>query len=190
MHGSINKKMAREINIDINLMTRQAQANAQALSRSSIGLANSITGILSAVELASRAFSALGAAFSGTIGSSIELQASVAEVTTLLNNQIGIQEQLESQVLSLQRLYGGDQAVIAKGFYDAISSGAVDASDAVELLNVANKLAVGGVTDVNTAVNGLTTIINSYGLSAKDSLQISDTLFSAMKTGEVCPFVA
>src|SRR6056297_1345359 len=173
--------MAQSIDIDINLVTRQANANARALEQSTLGLSAKFTGLLAAVELASRAFGALSSVYSSTVGSAVELQAAVAEVTTLVGDQVGVQQQLEQQVLQLQRAYGGEQGTIAKAFYDAISSGAVDASDAVGLLDTANRLAVGGVTDINTAVNGLTTVLNSYGLESSRSLDVSDALFAAMK---------
>lgn len=176
--------MAQSLDIDINLITRQAQANADALNDSTIGLSTSMTGLLAAVELASRALDLLGSAYSGTIGASVELESALAEVSTLYDSTAESQAQLTEEVLNFQRQFGADAVETSKAYYQAISSGAVGASNAQDLLTAANKLAVGGVTDVATSVDGLTNIMNAYGLGVESATTISDSLFIAMKAGK------
>lgn len=173
-----------KVDIDVNLITRQAQANARALERSTLGLAASVTGLLAGVELITRGFAAMGRVFDATIGSSNRLETAIAEVTTLLGDTTGVQEQLTQEILGFQRQFGADAIETTKAYYQAISSGAVDASNAQDLLTAANKLAVGGVTSVATAVDGLTNVINAYGLNADDANEISDTFFTAMRAGK------
>lgn len=71
-----------------------------------------------------------------------------------------------------------------EAIYNAMSSG-IDFASSQEFVNNANKLAVGGFTDVTKAVDVLTTIINAYGLEAEDSARISDILINVQNKGKV-----
>lgn len=71
-----------------------------------------------------------------------------------------------------------------EAIYNAMSSG-IDFASSQEFVNDANKLAVGGFTDVTKAVDVLTTIINAYGLEAEDSARISDILINVQNKGKV-----
>ena len=71
-----------------------------------------------------------------------------------------------------------------EAIYTAMSSG-IDFANSQQFVNDANKLAVGGFTDVGKAVDVLTTIINAYGLEAEDSARISDILINVQNKGKV-----
>ncbi|WP_250160222.1 phage tail tape measure protein [Caloranaerobacter azorensis] len=51
-------------------------------------------------------------------------------------------------------------------------------------LETANKAAVGGVTNLETAVDGLTTVVNSYGADVIDVNKASDLMFTTVKLGK------
>ena len=74
-----------------------------------------------------------------------------------------------------------DDAIPA--LYQAISAG-VPRENALEFLEVATKAAVGGVTDLETAVDGITTVMNSFGESAGDATAVSDQMFTAVRLGK------
>jgi methyl-accepting chemotaxis protein len=108
---------------------------------------------------------------------------SMAEVSTLVDDTSGIPF-LTQQVRALTREYGGDVNVNAKALYDIISAGATQSAAAITELNVANRLAIGGVTDVSTAADGLTSVLNAYNLQARDAVTVSDAFFIAVKQGK------
>ena len=148
-----------------------------------IGIAMAVAN--QAFELVGKASRVAGRAFDATVGKAIDLEKQVAEITTLLGGEASAaQAQFTDEVLKLQETFGGNQADIAKAFYQALSSGAVDSSNATQLLTIANKLAVGGVTTLTTAVDGLTNLMNAYGVEADGALGISDTLFIGMRAGK------
>ncbi len=70
-----------------------------------------------------------------------------------------------------------------KGMFDLVSAG-VPASKATDTLAVAAKLAIAGLTDVSTTVDGLTSVMNAYGLEAEDAEKISGKFFLAQKAGK------
>jgi TP901 family phage tail tape measure protein len=82
------------------------------------------------------------------------------------------------------KLFGKAPTEQARAYYQIISAGATDAADATGILAAANKLAVGGVTDVRTAADGLTTVLNAYGITASRSEEVTDAMFVAMRAGK------
>lgn len=108
----------------------------------------------------------------------------IAEVNTLLpetSDEIGI---IEERSRALAREFGTLPVDQARAFYQAISAGASDASEANDILVAANKLALGGVTDITTATDGLTSVLNAYNLSTEQSTEVSDLFFTAVRDGK------
>lgn len=108
----------------------------------------------------------------------------IAEVSTLVDEAKFSTDQLYDTVINMGLAYGGDLAVQTKALYQGISAGAGDAASATNLLTAANKLAIGGVTDTTTAVDGLTNVLNSYSLGYEHAGEVSDAFFVALKSGK------
>ena len=119
----------------------------------------------------------------GAAKSAGEFGTAMAEVATLLDDNADI-DGLSESVRKLTLEYGGQAPAQAKALYQIISAGVSDATQAVALLDAANRLSVGGVTDVRTAADGLTTALNAYGPAAGSAAQVSDALFVAMRAGK------
>ncbi len=137
------------------------------------------------LELAAAAATAytIGRALGGAAKDASEFEGAMAEVATLVDDTSGLTAQAEA-VRALAREYGGNAPEQAKALYQIISAGAKEGAEATGLLDAANKLAVGGVTDITTAANGLTSILNAYGKEAGTATEVSDALFVAMKAGK------
>ena len=67
--------------------------------------------------------------------------------------------------------------------FDAVSAG-VPAGETIQFLNVSARLAIGGVTDLGTSTDGLTTILNAYKLETEETSKVADAFFSAQKEGK------
>ena len=78
---------------------------------------------------------------------------------------------------------GDSFASLNKSLFDTISAG-VDAAGALDVLRQSARLAAAGGTDTATAVNGVTNILNAYGLAAGEATRITDALFQAQKKGK------
>ncbi|MCP4178084.1 MAG: phage tail tape measure protein [bacterium] len=72
---------------------------------------------------------------------------------------------------------------LAEGLFDVVSAG-IEVGESMDFLAVSAKLAVAGVTDVKTAVDGLTSVINAYGLEANRAEDIANLFFEAQKLGK------
>lgn len=80
---------------------------------------------------------------------------------------------------------GVDATDAAKGLYQVISAGIPAGAEAFRVLEVASKAAVGGMTETSVAVDGLSSILNAYHLSADDAGKISDQMFQVVNRGKV-----
>ena len=95
----------------------------------------------------------------------------------------GEMKRFTEQTLALSRSLGVDAVKATDALYEAISAG-VPKDNAMDFLAVASKAAIAGVTDTKVAVDGLTSIINAYGLSTKDAKTVSDQMFQAVNIGK------
>ena len=64
--------------------------------------------------------------------------------------------------------------------YQALSAG-VSQEKVKGFLEVAQKGAIAGVTDITTAVDGLSSVVNAWGEDAISAAQASDLIFTAVK---------
>lgn len=78
---------------------------------------------------------------------------------------------------------GHDIDTVTKSMFDSISAG-VDAADTFEFMNDAERLAVGGVTELSIATDGLTSVLNAYNLEVQNGSNVADAFFSAQKAGK------
>lgn len=72
---------------------------------------------------------------------------------------------------------------LAKAFYQIASAG-YDGAEGLNLLDISAKAAIGGVTDVETAADGITTAMNAWKISADGAETITDQLFKTVKLGK------
>ena len=51
-------------------------------------------------------------------------------------------------------------------------------------MRIASEAAIGGVTSLETAVDGITSVVNAYGEEAIGAQEASDLMFTAVKLGK------
>jgi TP901 family phage tail tape measure protein len=110
----------------------------------------------------------------------MEFQTALARIKTL--DVSAPLANMSKEITSLSNIMGIAATEISSAVELAMSSG-VETSKAVSFAEVAAKAAVGGFTDTATAVSGLTTILNAYGLSADHAMRISDQMLIAQNLG-------
>ncbi len=112
-----------------------------------------------------------------------EFELGMARIDTLLGDQPELLAKLGADVSELSMSYGRAASDIQNAMFQAISAG-VAAADSMEFLKVAAEAATGGFTSMETAVDGLTSIINAYGMEVEKAAEISDLIFLANKRGK------
>lgn len=118
------------------------------------------------------------------VKNAVDFEKSIAEISTLVDTSVVSVDELSAAVREQAKAFGGDVQTQARALYQIISAGASDAATANNILTASNKLAAGGVTDVLTAADGLTSVLNAYGDKVAGATAVSDAMFVAMKGGK------
>ena len=156
---------------------RRASSSFDALGRSASGVATAVVA-LAGVQLGTGAAESLVEATKAAMA----FQTAIAQVGTLLKGADS--SRYAAQVKDLARQFGGLPTDQAKALYEVISAGAYSAANAISVLTEANRLAIGGVTDVQTAADGLTSVLNSYGAAAGGAANVADAFFASAAAGK------
>lgn len=129
----------------------------------------------------------LGAALGGGLllaaNTAKNFNQSMREVNTLINLSEDDFKAFKDEIREVARTLGIDVNEAAQAVYQALSAG-VPKENVIDFLKTAAKGAIGGVTDVKTAVDGATTVINAFGLDVKDADMVLDKMFATMKGGK------
>lgn len=114
----------------------------------------------------------------------ITFEAGMAEVFTLLPN---LSEEARAQMSDDMMRFSSEMNVMTSesvpALYQAISAG-VPPENVFSFMETAQKAAVGGVAELETTVDGLTSIVNAYGSDVISAQAVSDQLFTAVKLGK------
>jgi TP901 family phage tail tape measure protein len=114
-----------------------------------------------------------------------DFEESITNVYTLLD-EADYQEfkpLLDKGSVDLLRQYGLEIKDINKALFDTISAG-IPAGESIKFMEEAAILAKGGVTSLSISVDGMTSIMNAYGLSIDKANQVSSAFFTAQKYGK------
>ena len=138
--------------------------------------------------VATKAGTAVGAALVGGLGYAATQFAGfdqqMREVFTLMPGMSqAAMDDMTGQVLDFGREFGKLPQEVVPALYDSLSAG-VPADNVFAFLEEAQKFAAAGATDVGTAVDGLTTVVNAFGLDAADAGDAADAMFTAVKLGK------
>lgn len=126
---------------------------------------------------------ALATGMLSAVNAAREFGTEMARVNTVLADASQLPA-LTRSVRALAEEFGAAPQAQAAALYEILSAGASSAAQATEILTAANKLAIGGVTDVKTAADGLTSVLASYGKAAGSATVVSDKFFIAAAAGK------
>lgn len=108
---------------------------------------------------------------------------SVAKVSTIADTTKVPIDTLKKGILDLSDKTGVAATDLNEALYQSISA-SVDTADAVGFVEVATKAAKGGFTDAATAVDGLSTVLNSYGIESSKADMIANQMLITQNKGK------
>lgn len=135
-----------------------------------------------------KAVAGIGIAAGAAAGKSLmafrDFETGMNEVFTLLpgTTQAAFDD-INADVLKLSKEIGRLPEDIIPALYDSLSAG-IPPDNVFAFLETANKLAVGGATELGIAVDGLTTVVNAFGSDVISVGEASDIIFTAVKGGK------
>jgi TP901 family phage tail tape measure protein len=92
-------------------------------------------------------------------------------------------DKLTKQSKDFAKEFGVLPDKVVPALYQAISAG-VPTDNVFAFLETAQKAAKGGVTELSTAVDGITSVVNAYGADVLSASDASDAMFTAVKGGK------
>jgi TP901 family phage tail tape measure protein len=139
------------------------------------------TAVKRGAAVATAALVALGVSATKT---AIEFENGMLEVFTLLPEITeDARKQMEADVKELARTINVVPTKLIPALYQAISAG-IPKDNVFEFLEVAGKAAIAGVTELEVAVDGLTSAVNAYGAEILPVEEAADIMFTAVKRGK------
>lgn len=109
----------------------------------------------------------------------------MATVGTMLTTQTEhVLPEFSREIRRMTVEFGQGSKTLTKGAFDILSA-SISAAEAMDVLRVSARAAVGGVTETGIAVDGITTLLNAYGLEADQAEQVSDRMFATVKRGKI-----
>lgn len=151
------------------------------------GISNKMQGMSSTFRKAGIGMMGVGVALGGGLIALGKTAADFEMAMREVNTMIGLSDEgfqaLSDQVHDLSSEVGKSSIELSGALYQIVSAG-IDAADAIYVLEVASKAAVAGVTDVETAADGLTTVLNAFKIPAQDAGKVADIMFTVVKRGK------
>jgi TP901 family phage tail tape measure protein len=147
------------------------------------GLANASTATKLAMGGLALGVTAVGATIVKTTKKWLEFNVAMKEVETIAGATGSQMKALRLDALKVAQSIGVDATEAAQGFYQALSAG-IDAKEVKGFVEVAAQLGKGGLADIGSSTDLLTTALNAYGKSTSEARKVSDQLFRTVKLGK------
>jgi TP901 family phage tail tape measure protein len=116
-----------------------------------------------------------------------QFEKGMAEVFTLINDGTpqsrAAFDAMTENVQKFALETGRTTTEIVPALYQALSAG-VPPDNVFDFMETASDAALGGVTDLETVVDGLTSVVNSYGSDIITAGEASDIMFQSVKLGK------
>ena len=116
-----------------------------------------------------------------------KFETSFAKVSTMFGGVDVDVKGLKNQILDLSTATGIASDELNEGLYSALSAGVPvteDMTEAIDFLTTSTKLAKGGFTTTEKAVDVVTTVLNGYKMETKDATKVADLLLQTQNKGK------
>jgi TP901 family phage tail tape measure protein len=178
---NLARQALQQVEQDLGRVNQQASFASRGFS----GLQSVVgTGLKVAAGAGATALAGITAGLVAGTNAFGNFQQGMNEVFTLLP---GISDSamraMEGQVKSFANEFKVLPQTVVPALYQALSAG-VPPDNVFSFLETAQKAAVGGVTDLTTAVDGISSVVNAYGAEVLSSARASDVMFTAVRLGK------
>ena len=113
-----------------------------------------------------------------------DFEESINKVSTIADTAVKSTDEIKEGIMSLSDQLGIASTELSEALYQTISATG-DTANSLDYVEVASKAAIGGFTDTATAIDGLTTVLNAYGLKGSEAIQkVSDQMLMAQNYGK------
>lgn len=175
-------QLYQELTIDDSKFNKKIDS-AQSKSSKLAGMLKTGLATAAAVGAAAIGTALAGAATKG-IKEFMNYENQMNEVFTLMPEA---SKEMQKQMSEDMKQFSEDMGVVTNeatpALYQAISAG-VPKDNVFAFLEQAQKASVGAITDLETSVDALSSVVNTYGTENISAAETSDLLFTAVKQGK------
>lgn len=139
---------------------------------------------LASIQVLHRFFSTLTSSIEQAVTEAANLQVRIAEIQTIDTSRVPFGT-WQKELRALSNEFGTSFADQAEAAYQALSNQVVDGANAYKFLRDANELATIAVSSNTDAVNLLSSVLNSYQMSADKAREVSAQLFKTVELGRL-----
>ncbi len=169
-------------NIDLRVNSQNAVRNLRQAQTASNNLTKSVGGLGRALGMVGSGLLVAGAIRNYFKGFNEAERARTAVKTLGVDVDI-----LSSNLLHLSNSLEGaySQTELLAASYDVASAGFTDAAEAAQVLEASALGAVGGMSDLGTVSDAVTSVLNSYGMEASKANKIVDGFIQTQNDGKI-----
>ena len=182
--GQLDRKLAT-VNQNLRKVDSQVQKTQSKFQSMGQKVSKSFDRINQKIKQNRAAIAGFGLAITGLVGKGVsdfkKFEDGLTQIGTL-----GVKDlaKVRDQLNGLRKQFGVTGAEATKGYYDVISAGAEEGEQALNRLTAATKLAKAGNTDLNGAIDIVTSGLNIFADNGENATSITDKLFLAVKYGK------
>lgn len=144
---------------------------------------NALRGLLAkVVSLFSLGFVGLG--FKRLAKEAATFGEAISDINSIISESSITNGFLRTQITDLAAEFGADRTETARAYYQAVSGGAEAGAEANALLSAALKAAAVDTTDIPTALNAISAVVNAFGLEASEAGDAASALFTTVQIGK------
>jgi len=127
---------------------------------------------------------AVGAATAFAVKNFVDFNSEFAKIGTLLDGGTREARGFTRDVERLALQFGKGTKDIQAAMFQTLSAGGSAAKHPIEVLKAAGMAATAGFTTIETAADGLTNVLNAYGMNVSEVGRINDAFFIANREGK------
>jgi len=167
-----NNKMGRAVRDAMGDMRRMGQFAGR------IG-----KGIARAFKVATVGVAAFTAGLAVTLKKTAGFNVAMARAWTMTGGGISNFKAMREEVMALSSELGVAKDQLSSGLYQALSAG-VSQDNVFGFLRIAAKTAIADGSEIEVAVDGITTLLNAFGIESSKTGQVVDQMFAVVKGGK------
>jgi TP901 family phage tail tape measure protein len=135
------------------------------------------------IQIIHRFFGNLITSMQNSIGAAAELSRKIGEIQTISQQSGMTYEQLTARIRGLSEQFGRPMTDVAEATYQAFSNQVIRTASDMAFMNDAMRLARITASDATSAVDALSSVLNSYRMGTYEAGRVSDVLFRAVEVG-------
>lgn len=169
--------------------SREAGKSAGFLKSTFVQLTGSFTAANLAADVIRRGFrgmfEVLKTGFTAPINEARKFETVLARISTVVEGSTKESiRALGDEILEMSKRFPKSRDELGIGLYNILQAGVEDTSDAMRLLELSTKAAIGGVTEVGTAAKVATDIMGAYNLTVDETERVMDAVFVGAQRGK------